>query len=82
MYTELLNDYLDPQVLHELDLEVHHLHGEPERGQLGGVEAAHELLLLVHGDVAVAQAGQERGAGDGGGAAAEKGDLLPRFFCT
>ena len=69
--------YLDTQVPHELSLEVDDVQRESVGGQLGGVEAARELLLLEDGHVAVAEPGQERGARDGGGAAAEQGHPLP-----
>ena len=69
--------YLDAQILHELGLEIDDVQRESVGGQLGGVEAASELLLLEDCHVAVAEPGQERRTGDGGGAAAEQGHPLP-----
>ena len=69
--------HLDSQVLHEIHLKVDDLHGEAIGRELGGVEASEELLLLEDGDVIVADASQERGAGDRGWAAAQQSNLLP-----
>ena len=69
--------YLDAQIFHELYLEVDDVEGEPVGGQLGGVEAARELLLLEDRHVGVAEPRQERRARDGRRAAAEQGHSLP-----
>ncbi len=69
--------YLNTEVLHELNLELDDVQGQPVRRQLGRVQPSYVLIPLEHGDVGVPEAGQEGGARDGGGAAAEQGHLLP-----
>ena len=66
---------LDPEVLHQVDLKVDDVVGQPVGGELRGVEAPDVVLLLEDGDVVVAEPRQERGGGDGGGAAAKQGHL-------
>lgn len=67
--------YLDTQVFHELNLVVDDIDGQPVSGQLAHVQAAGELLLLEHRHVTVAHPGQEAGARNGGGSAAQQPDL-------
>ena len=67
--------YLNPQVFHEFNLIVDDFYGQPVCRELAHVQASRELLLLEHGDVLVAEAGEERGAGDGSRAAAQQPDL-------
>jgi hypothetical protein len=66
---------LDAEVAHQIDLELHDVERQAELRNLERREAADKLVLLIDGDVGVAETREKRGARDRRRAAADQRDL-------